>query len=89
MVRGLGQPAGRGAKGKGRGGAAKGQPAKGKGRGGAAKGQTANEQCHRHREAYMFPHEDQATHQIVATDMWISGEPRAKSLAACWRVVVD
>ena len=71
-------------KGKGRGGAAKGQPAKGKGRGG-----TANMQCHRHREAYFYPHEDLATHQIVATDMWISGEPRAKSLAACWRVVVD
>ena len=83
-----------GAKGKGGGkGYHKGK-AKGAGKGGVwrAKGTakeqgTANQQCHRHRVAYFYPHESLTTHQIIATDMWISGEPsRARSLAACWRV---
>ena len=84
-------------KGKGYEGDHKGK-AKGAGKGGVwrAKGtakeqgatySTQNKQCHRHRVAHFYPHESLTTHQIIATDMWISGEPsRARSLAACWRV---
>ena len=84
-----------GVKGKGYKGYHKGK-GKGAGKGGVwrakgtAKGtaySTQNKQCHRHRVAYFYQHESLTTHQIIATGMWISGEPsRARSLAACWRV---
>ena len=65
-------------------GAAKGAKGKGGAKGAQGKGgaTAANRHNHRHSECYMFLHESLTTHEIIAADMWISGEPRAKSLAA-------
>ena len=34
-----------------------------------------NVQNHRHKIVYMYPHESMTTRQIVATDVWESGDP--------------
>ena len=40
-----------------------------------------NQSNHRHKVCYLYPHESMRTGYIVATDVWLSGDP--SGMAVC------